>query len=107
MFLLIIHIKINLYRIIDFIKKFALIKYILQNFFASFRSNISTGDSSNISNCGWDWSDDAKQTGKTITSKRQPKTEKEESLINFETDNKAQQNWNSKTEDDAWEILNN
>lgn len=84
--------------------------YILQKvyvFFASFRSNISAGDSSNTSNCSWDWSNDTRQTNKTITSKRQPKTEKEESLINFETDNKGQQNWNSKTEDDAWEILNN
>ncbi|XP_071565911.1 ADP-ribosylation factor GTPase-activating protein 1 isoform X2 [Temnothorax nylanderi] len=75
---------------------------------SSSKSNISTGDSSNISNCDWDWGNDARQTGKTITSKRQSKAEKkEESLINFETDNKAQQNWNSKAEDDAWEILNN
>ncbi|TGZ57221.1 ADP-ribosylation factor GTPase-activating protein 1, partial [Temnothorax longispinosus] len=75
---------------------------------SSSKSNISTGDSSNISNYNWDWGNDARQTGKTITSKRQSKAEKkEESLINFETDNKAQQNWNSKAENDAWEILNN
>lgn len=81
----------------------------MQNLFlACFRSNISAGDSSNTSNCDWDWGNDAKQTSKTVTSKRQPKAEKkEESLINFETDNKTQQNWNSKAEDDAWEILNN
>ncbi|KAG5347644.1 ARFG1 protein, partial [Acromyrmex charruanus] len=75
---------------------------------SSSKSNISAGDSSNTSNCDWDWGNDTKQTSKTVTSKRQPKAErKEESLINFETDNKAQQNWNSKAEDDAWEILNN
>lgn len=74
---------------------------------SSSKSNISAGDSSNTSNCSWDWSNDARQTNKTITSKRQPKIEREESLINFEMDNKAQQTWNSKTEDDAWEILNN
>lgn len=81
----------------------------MQNlFFAYFRSNISAGDSSNISNCDWDWGNDTKQMSKTVTVKRQPKAEKkEESLINFEMDNKAQQNWNSKAEDDAWEILNN
>lgn len=75
---------------------------------SSSKSNISAGDSSNTSNCDWDWGNDAKQTSKTmVMSKRQPKAErKEESLINFETDNKAQ-NWNSKAEDDAWEILNN
>lgn len=75
---------------------------------SSLKSNISAGDSSNTSNCDWDWGNDTKQTSKTVTSKRQPKAERrEESLINFETDNKAQQNWNSKAEDDAWEILNN
>lgn len=76
---------------------------------SSSKSNISAGDFSNTSNtCDWDWGNDARHAGKTITSKRQPKAEKkEESLINFETDNKAQQNWNSKAEDDAWEILNN
>ncbi|XP_025995074.1 ADP-ribosylation factor GTPase-activating protein 1 isoform X2 [Solenopsis invicta] len=75
---------------------------------SSSKSNISAGDSSNTSNCDWDWGNDAKHTSKTVTSKRQPKAEKkEESLINFETDNKTQQNWNSKAEDDAWEILNN
>ncbi|XP_018372398.1 PREDICTED: ADP-ribosylation factor GTPase-activating protein 1 isoform X1 [Trachymyrmex cornetzi] len=75
---------------------------------SSSKSNISAGDSSNTSNCDWDWDNDTKQTSKTVTSKRQPKAERrEESLINFETDNKAQQNWNSKAEDDAWEILNN
>ncbi|XP_012536737.1 ADP-ribosylation factor GTPase-activating protein 1 isoform X2 [Monomorium pharaonis] len=75
---------------------------------SSSKSNISAGDSSNMSNCDWDWGNDAKHTSKTVTSKRQLKVEKkEESLINFETDNKTQQNWNSKAEDDAWEILNN
>ncbi|XP_011635305.1 ADP-ribosylation factor GTPase-activating protein 1 isoform X2 [Pogonomyrmex barbatus] len=75
---------------------------------SSSKSNISAGDSSNTSNCDWDWGNDTKQTSKTVTSKKQPKAEKkEESLINFETDNKAQQDWNSKAEDDAWEILNN
>lgn len=73
-----------------------------------FRSNISTGDFSNTSNCDWDWNNDTKRANKTVISKRQPKADKkEESLISFETDNKAQQNWNSKAEDDAWEILNN
>ncbi|XP_011874467.1 PREDICTED: ADP-ribosylation factor GTPase-activating protein 1 isoform X2 [Vollenhovia emeryi] len=70
---------------------------------SSSKSNISAGDSSN---CDWDWGNDARQVTKT-TWKKQPKAEKEESLINFETDNKAQENWNSKAEDDAWEILNN
>ncbi|XP_067216319.1 ADP-ribosylation factor GTPase-activating protein 1 isoform X2 [Linepithema humile] len=76
---------------------------------SSSKSNISTGNSSNTSNCDWDWGNDAKQASKTISSKKQQvKTEKkEESLISFEADNKAQQNWNSKAEDDAWEILNN
>jgi len=71
----------------------------------NFRSNLSAGGSYN---CDWDWSNDVKQTSKTSITKKQPKAEKkEESLISFETDNKAQQNWNSKAEDDAWEILNN
>ncbi|KAL6424035.1 hypothetical protein ACFW04_009737 [Cataglyphis niger] len=71
---------------------------------SSSKSNISTGGFSNTSNCDWDWNNDTKQASKTVISKRQSK---EESLISFETDNKAQQNWNSKAEDDAWEILNN
>ncbi|KAL0129302.1 hypothetical protein PUN28_004182 [Cardiocondyla obscurior] len=75
---------------------------------SSSKSNISAGDSSNISNYDWNWDNDAKQTDKAITFKKQLKTEKkDESLINFETDNKTQQNWNSKAEEDAWEILNN
>lgn len=76
----------------------------MQNF-AYFRNNISAGDSN--TNCDWDWGNDTRQTSKTITSKKTRKEDKEESLINFETDNKIQQNWNSKAEDDAWEILNN
>lgn len=92
--------------------KFALVKYtrsiLLNVLLTYFRSNISAGDSSNTSNCDWDWGNDTKQASKTITSKRQLKAEKkDDSLINFETDNKAQQNWNTKAEDDAWEILNN
>ncbi|XP_014471737.1 PREDICTED: ADP-ribosylation factor GTPase-activating protein 1 [Dinoponera quadriceps] len=63
----------------------------------------STGGSCNTSNCDWEWGNDTKQTSKTS---KKPTKEKEESLISFETDNKAQ-NWNSKLEDDAWEILNN
>ncbi|XP_011338313.1 ADP-ribosylation factor GTPase-activating protein 1 isoform X2 [Ooceraea biroi] len=72
---------------------------------SSSKSNLSAGSSSN---CDWDWSNDTKQTNKTSVTKKQPKAEKkEESLISFDTDNKAQQNWNTKAEDDAWEILNN
>ncbi|XP_029668801.1 ADP-ribosylation factor GTPase-activating protein 1 isoform X2 [Formica exsecta] len=71
---------------------------------SSSKSNISTGGFSNTSNCDWDWNNDTKEASKAVISKRQSK---EESLISFETDNKAQQNWNSKAEDDAWEILNN
>lgn len=71
-----------------------------------FRSNLSAGSSSNCSD--WDWSNDTKPASKPSVTKKQPKAEtKEESLISFETDNKAQQNWNTKAEDDAWEILNN
>ncbi|KAH0946301.1 hypothetical protein HN011_003065 [Eciton burchellii] len=72
---------------------------------SSSKSNLSAGGSSN---CDWDWSNDVKQTSKSSVTKKQLKAEKkEESLISFETDNKAQQNWNTKAEDDAWEILNN
>ncbi|XP_070172582.1 ADP-ribosylation factor GTPase-activating protein 1 isoform X2 [Polyergus mexicanus] len=71
---------------------------------SSSKSNLSTGNFSNASNYEWDWNNDTKQASKAVISKRQSK---EESLISFETDNKAQQNWNSKAEDDAWEILNN
>lgn len=73
--------------------------------FAYLRGSISsTGGSCNTSNCDWEWGNDTKQTSKV--SKKSTKEKKEESLISFETDNKAQ-NWNSKLEDDAWEILNN
>ena len=49
-----------------------------------------------------------KQNNPTTDSKsipRKPKN-KEEILINFSTDNHAS-NWDSKLEDDAWEILKN
>ncbi|XP_020298463.1 ADP-ribosylation factor GTPase-activating protein 1 [Pseudomyrmex gracilis] len=70
---------------------------------SSSKSNIFTGGSSNIY-CDWDWGNDTKQTSKT--SKRSIE-KKEDSLISFETNTKAQQNKNFKAEDDVWEILNN
>ncbi|KOC60688.1 ADP-ribosylation factor GTPase-activating protein 1 [Habropoda laboriosa] len=69
--------------------------------------NMSTANSSN---CEWDWGNDTKQNiettdSKSVTRKSSDKI-KEEALINFGTDNHAS-NWNSKLEDDAWEILKN
>lgn len=68
---------------------------------------MSTGSSSK--NINWEWNNAPKQTRETVSKKS--KEAKEESLISFETDNKKSepqtQNWNSKLEDDAWEILNN
>ncbi|XP_076765578.1 ADP-ribosylation factor GTPase-activating protein 1 [Xylocopa sonorina] len=61
-------------------------------------------------NCEWDWGNDMKQGIEISDPKPIPRkskdTIKEESLINFGTDNHAS-NWNSKLEDDAWEILKN
>lgn len=60
-------------------------------------------------NCEWDWGSDTKQNDTTNSKPIQRKSKdkpKEEALINFDTDNHSS-NWNSKLEDDAWEILNN
>ena len=72
------------------------------------KTNISTANSSN---CEWDWGNDTKQNvSETVDSKsvsRKPRSKvKEGDLINFGTDN-SPSNWDSKLEDDAWEILKN
>ncbi|CAK9801839.1 ADP-ribosylation factor GTPase-activating protein 1 [Anthophora quadrimaculata] len=71
------------------------------------KTNISTANSSN---CEWDWGNGTKQNTEVMDSKPVARKSndkvKEEALINFGTDNHAS-NWNSKLEDDAWEILKN
>ncbi|KZC09421.1 PREDICTED: ADP-ribosylation factor GTPase-activating protein 1 [Dufourea novaeangliae] len=72
------------------------------------KTNIPT---TNSSKCEWDWDNDAKQDNDKVTdtksTMRKSKDKvKEEALINFGTDNTAP-NWDSKLEDDAWEILKN
>lgn len=69
------------------------------------KSNVSAA------NCEWDWGNETKQhteitESKPVPRKSKEKVVKEEALINFGTDNHAS-NWDSKLEDDAWEILNN
>ncbi|XP_076238403.1 ADP-ribosylation factor GTPase-activating protein 1 isoform X2 [Calliopsis andreniformis] len=72
------------------------------------KTNLSN---SNSSNCEWDWGSDTKQNNekivesKTVARKSKDKV-KEEALINFDTDNHTT-SWDSKLEDDAWEILKN
>ncbi|CAD1475629.1 unnamed protein product, partial [Heterotrigona itama] len=71
-------------------------------------SQPKTNVTANSSNYEWDWGNDTKQSNQTTDTKpipRKPK-DKEEILINFNTDNHAS-NWDSKLEDDAWEILKN
>ncbi|XP_076656547.1 ADP-ribosylation factor GTPase-activating protein 1 isoform X2 [Halictus rubicundus] len=66
---------------------------------------------SNILVCEWDWGNDTKQTKEEVTDAK-PTTRKskdkvkEEVLINFGADSNTP-NWDSKLEDDAWEILKN
>ncbi|KAK1134463.1 hypothetical protein K0M31_007248 [Melipona bicolor] len=69
------------------------------------KTNVLTANSSNYE---WDWGNDTKQSNQTTDSKPIPRKtkDKEEILINFSTDNHAS-NWDSKLEDDAWEILKN
>lgn len=62
----------------------------------------------NSSNCEWHWDNDKKQNNEITDSKSLPRKskDKEETLINFDIDNHVS-NWNTKLEDDAWEILKN
>ncbi|KAG7211289.1 hypothetical protein KM043_010590 [Ampulex compressa] len=68
----------------------------------------NSGNSGNFND--WEWSNNTRQEGtteqKTVTKKTKEKKVKEGPLINFETDNNVP-NWDSKLEDDAWEILKN
>ncbi|XP_076396021.1 ADP-ribosylation factor GTPase-activating protein 1 isoform X3 [Megachile rotundata] len=72
------------------------------------KTNVSTANSSNYE---WDWGNDTKQNvnettdSKSVAKKSRNKV-KEEDLINFGTDNNPS-SWDSKLEDDAWEILKN
>ncbi|XP_076284536.1 ADP-ribosylation factor GTPase-activating protein 1 isoform X1 [Lasioglossum baleicum] len=59
----------------------------------------------------WDWGNDTKQTKEEVTdtkptARKSKDKVKEEVLINFGADNTTP-NWDSKLEDDAWEILKN
>ncbi|XP_076171898.1 ADP-ribosylation factor GTPase-activating protein 1 isoform X2 [Ptiloglossa arizonensis] len=65
----------------------------------------------NSSNCEWDWDNGTKQTNEKVTdlkstTRKSKDKVKEKTLINFDTDSHAP-NWDSKLEDDAWEILKN
>lgn len=72
------------------------------------KTNVSI---TNSSNSEWDWDNDVKQSNerasepKPVARKSRDKV-KEEALINFDTDNRTT-SWDSKLEDDAWEILKN
>lgn len=70
-----------------------------------FRNDVSTANSSN---CEWHWDNDTKQNNEITDSKSLPRKsrDKEKTLINFDIDNHVS-NWNTKLEDDAWEILKN
>lgn len=69
------------------------------------KTNISSTNSNE-----WDWGSDTKQNNEKpeykVGVKKSRDKVKEESLINFDADNRAT-SWDSKVEDDAWEILKN
>ncbi|XP_033298794.1 ADP-ribosylation factor GTPase-activating protein 1 [Bombus vancouverensis nearcticus] len=69
------------------------------------KTNVSTANSSN---CEWDWGNETKQNNQITDPKpvARKSKDKDEVLINFSTDHYAS-NWDSKLEDDAWEILKN
>ncbi|XP_031840721.1 ADP-ribosylation factor GTPase-activating protein 1 isoform X2 [Nomia melanderi] len=74
-------------------------------------SQSKTNTSTTNSVCEWDWGNDAKLSKEKVTDikstvKKSKDKVKEEALINFGTDNNIP-NWDSKLEDDAWEILKN
>ncbi|XP_014209743.1 ADP-ribosylation factor GTPase-activating protein 1 isoform X2 [Copidosoma floridanum] len=65
--------------------------------------------SSDASDADWGWDSSSKPKDASVDSKSVKKIKekkKEDSLINFETD-QANSNWNAKLEDEAWEVLKN
>ncbi|XP_012287418.1 ADP-ribosylation factor GTPase-activating protein 1 isoform X2 [Orussus abietinus] len=74
---------------------------------SSVKSSLSSSSSQE-----WDWGGSSKQPINTSTEVKSPnlpkanESPKEKALINFEADSKAS-DWNSKLEEDAWEILKN
>ncbi|XP_011501417.1 PREDICTED: ADP-ribosylation factor GTPase-activating protein 1 isoform X2 [Ceratosolen solmsi marchali] len=70
--------------------------------------NKSGATTPNLSSVDWDWNASSglkePDTDKSTVKKLKDKKGKEESLINCES-SKTSSNWNSKLEDDAWEIL--